>query len=147
MPKLFTTLQLRLAGKNRVTSLKNQRVEQLGVYPRFTHTCKFHIVGYIERGHILEISLSHQVLHWRIFICRHALAIFLVANSTEDQSWKSHIANLLMKFAALQDFNNVKNSTIPLKLRKFAWQTKPYRFNSVQVLILPWFNANSFALH
>lgn len=49
MSKLFTTFQLRLAGKNSVTSFQNHRVEHLGVYTGFTQTRKFQIVGYIER--------------------------------------------------------------------------------------------------
>lgn len=47
--KLFTTFLLRLAGKNSVTSLENQRVRHLGVFTGFTQTHKFQTVGYIAK--------------------------------------------------------------------------------------------------
>lgn len=47
--KLFTTFLLRLAGKNSVTSLENQRVGHLGVFTGFTQTHKFQTVGYIAK--------------------------------------------------------------------------------------------------
>lgn len=76
---------------------------------------------YCKIGHILEISLIIRFFAEELdFVCRHTFAIFLQATSADNQSWKAHRFNLLMKFVGLCGFNMVKMSKTPFKLKKSA---------------------------